>query len=163
MCLTWNSTLEWLGSIVHVPVAREVVVLSMVLTGSLPNSCLRNHYSDKLRVQLKLSVRCRTTRGWSVTTTTRPAVGPCGRGATQGVHRRANRPRIGGPRWTPPPPEGLAGGSQNGPHGRPVQDCVSRSASAWSVVRTDSAGSRVAAQLPRSFSASSEREPGSAA
>jgi hypothetical protein len=33
----------------------------------------------------------------------------------------------------------------------------------WSVARVASARSRVAAQLPRSFSASSEREPGSAA
>ena len=33
----------------------------------------------------------------------------------------------------------------------------------WSVARAGSAGSMVAAQLPRSFSASSEREPGSAA
>ena len=32
----------------------------------------------------------------------------------------------------------------------------------WPVVRADSAGSTVAAQLPRSFSAFSEREPGSA-
>jgi hypothetical protein len=33
----------------------------------------------------------------------------------------------------------------------------------WSVARADAAGSTVAAQLPRSLSASSEREPGSAA
>ncbi len=42
-------------------------------------------------------------------------------------------------------------------------DRVSRSTSAGSVACADSAGSAVAAQLPRSLSASSEREPGSAA
>ena len=39
---------------------------------------------------------------------------------------------------------------------------ASEAAQLWSVARADSAGSTVAAQLPRSFSASSEREPGSA-